>query len=161
MLLHELAKVFSWLQESERVFYDPTDFAKSYNMRVDIQQDADEFFSLLCDQIEHALKDTQQVRILIDLFTFLNCVRVIHLIRFCRDICCRISLEGSYNILLCVERIRHIDLSRVRLFFACLWTSKTHVRCLKHFIPFFKRNNSVITTVRSVARKWQRRSTAS
>jgi ubiquitin C-terminal hydrolase len=66
--MYELAKTFSWLQESERQYYDPTDFARSHKVPIGVPQDADEFFNLLCERIEDALKNTPQKNLLHSIF---------------------------------------------------------------------------------------------
>lgn len=53
----ELQSLFSFLQRSERHHYDPMAFLKLFSDRLDPnqQQDANEFFTLLTDRLEHNL----------------------------------------------------------------------------------------------------------
>jgi ubiquitin carboxyl-terminal hydrolase 34 len=72
-LVREIGRMFGWLQESDRQYYDPLSFTKSFKVHGEdvnllTQQDADEFFNLLCDQLERVLQDTKQAKLLHDTF---------------------------------------------------------------------------------------------
>ncbi len=72
-LVREIGRMFGWLQESDRQYYDPSSFTKSFKVHGEevnpmAQQDAEEFFNLLCDQLEYALKDTKHAKLLHDTF---------------------------------------------------------------------------------------------
>jgi len=72
-LVWEIGRMFGWLQESDRQYYDPLSFIKSFKVHGEdvnpmAQQDAEEFFNLLCDQLEYALKNTLHGKLLHDTF---------------------------------------------------------------------------------------------
>jgi ubiquitin carboxyl-terminal hydrolase 34 len=78
-LLHQFQAIFTYLQESEKKFYDPKDFCKAYKydgqpMNPAVQMDADEFFNMLFDKVETLLKGSPQDHILKNFFggTMLN-----------------------------------------------------------------------------------------
>jgi ubiquitin carboxyl-terminal hydrolase 34 len=65
-LLYQLQAIFVYLQESEKKFYDPKPFCKSYKpdgqpVNPSVQMDVDEFFNMLFDKLENLLKGTPQV----------------------------------------------------------------------------------------------------
>lgn len=79
-LLKELQKAFCYLHESERKYYDMLSLcsnAKALNagkaLDVYQQQDVDEFFNVLMDQLESALGKTRQKTLLKDLFGGMLC----------------------------------------------------------------------------------------
>ena len=65
-LLHQLVRLFSFLQMSDRQEYSPADFCYSFKdlggrpTSVRAQQDAQEVVNLGFDRLETALKDTPQ-----------------------------------------------------------------------------------------------------
>jgi ubiquitin carboxyl-terminal hydrolase 34 len=65
-MLYQLQTMLSNLQESEKRFYDTKDFCKAYKpdgqpVNPTIQMDADEFFNMLFDKLEHLLRESKQV----------------------------------------------------------------------------------------------------
>jgi ubiquitin C-terminal hydrolase len=68
-MLWELQSIFASLQESEKKFYDPSSFCKSYKyegqpMNPGVQMDVDEFFLHLLDKLETLTKGTEQEQLL-------------------------------------------------------------------------------------------------
>ena len=69
-LLYHLQTIFANLQESEKQYYTPLPFVKTFKdlegqvLNVLVQQDADEFFNLLCDRLENVTKHTKHQRLL-------------------------------------------------------------------------------------------------
>jgi|JI61114C2RNA_FD_contig_121_24563_length_4631_multi_2_in_0_out_0_3 ubiquitin carboxyl-terminal hydrolase 34 len=63
-LLHQLQRLFSFLTKTERMDYNPQDFCYSWKgydgqpVNVLMQQDAQEFTSMLLDRLEKSMKDT-------------------------------------------------------------------------------------------------------
>merc|ERR1712228_868797 len=74
-LLFQLMRMFSFLSLSEKQAFDTINFCRSYKdetgrpIDVRIQQDAQEFFTILADRIETELKDTKYRYLLQDVFT--------------------------------------------------------------------------------------------
>ena len=73
-LLYQLQLMFGHLNESEKKWYDTRELCAAYRdieskpINASIQMDVDEFFNLLFDQLEAALKGSTQSRILQSLF---------------------------------------------------------------------------------------------
>ena len=69
-LLFHLQTIFANLQESEKQYYTPLPFVKTFRdqegqvLNVLVQQDADEFFNLLCDRLENVMKHTKHQKLL-------------------------------------------------------------------------------------------------
>ncbi len=69
-LMTELQRLFAYLQESYKQFYDLTSFAFAYKdyegrpTNVTQQMDVDEFFNLLCEKLDNQLKSTPQEMLL-------------------------------------------------------------------------------------------------
>ena len=69
-ILYQLKTMFAYLESSERVAYNPSGWAfcfKDENGKPTnwyTQQDAHEYFDLLCDRLEHALKPTEEKTLL-------------------------------------------------------------------------------------------------
>jgi ubiquitin C-terminal hydrolase len=59
-ILLETGKLFSFLKNSQRAYFDPKDFAQVNEIDVRLQQDADEFFNQICDKLESALRPTPE-----------------------------------------------------------------------------------------------------
>lgn len=68
-LLFQLQALFGNLQESERAYFDTEPFCKAFNMNVRQQQDVEEFFNVLCDRLENALKPTKNPKLLDEVFS--------------------------------------------------------------------------------------------
>jgi len=73
-LLFQLMRMFSFLSLSEKQAFDTINFCKAYKdetgrpVDVRIQQDAQEFFTILVDRVETELKDTKYRYLLQDTF---------------------------------------------------------------------------------------------
>merc|ERR1719242_2168571 len=73
-LLFQLSRMFSFLSLSEKQAFDTINFCRSYKdetgrpIDVRIQQDAQEFFTILADRIETELKETKYRHLLSDTF---------------------------------------------------------------------------------------------
>ncbi|CAG9332998.1 unnamed protein product [Blepharisma stoltei] len=69
-LIYQLQLILANLSESEKQFYEPRGFCNAFKgydgepINVRIQQDADEFFNLLCDKLEEEMKPTRQAKLL-------------------------------------------------------------------------------------------------
>lgn len=69
-LMLQLQRAFSFLQESQKQYYDPTGFAFAYKdydgnpTNVTIQMDVDEFFNILCDKLDNVMKGSFQEKLL-------------------------------------------------------------------------------------------------
>lgn len=68
LVLSEMRRMFAYLQESHRQSFDPEAFGKACKLEIGVQQDADEFFNLVTDQVERALLFTPNPRLLKDVF---------------------------------------------------------------------------------------------
>ena len=110
-ILHQLQVIFSYLNLSDKQFYEPTYFCHSFkdnegnptNPR--IQQDSMEFFNNFCEQIEKLLAKTKYKYIINDVFMGTTCSSVI-----C-DSCHHISntFENIYNLSLEVQNINNLN----------------------------------------------------
>eukprot|EP01133_Synstelium_polycarpum_P007566 gene7566-8852_t len=72
-LLLQLKIIFAHLQESEKKFHDPKDFCMAYKydgapINTSVQMDVDEFFNMLFDRLEQALKGTPHEKVLSQFF---------------------------------------------------------------------------------------------
>ena len=73
-MLYQLQIILSNLQESEKKFYDTTPFCKTYKdfegkpMKVNEQQDVEEFFNMLFDRLETSLKGSEQEKLMANFF---------------------------------------------------------------------------------------------
>ena len=69
-LIYQIQAMFSFLQESKKQYYDPSNFCKAnkdYDGQptdVSIQMDVDEFFNMLCEKVEEGLKQSTQAKLL-------------------------------------------------------------------------------------------------
>lgn len=69
-LIFQFQLILANLSESEKQFYEPRGFCNAFKgydgepINVRIQQDADEFFNLLCDKLEETMKPTKQGKLL-------------------------------------------------------------------------------------------------
>jgi ubiquitin C-terminal hydrolase len=63
-LLYQLQSMFAYLQESEKMSYDPTSFCRSFKdlngrvINMSEQHDVEEFFNILCQRLEAKFKGT-------------------------------------------------------------------------------------------------------
>lgn len=95
-LLHQLQNIFSFLQESEKLAYEPFGFCNSYKdadgkpINVHLQQDVDEFFNLLCQRLEAQLKGTPHSTLLSSIFggKISNEIRSVEKVHFQRFFVC-------------------------------------------------------------------------
>uniref|UniRef100_A0A7S2RGE2 ubiquitinyl hydrolase 1 n=1 Tax=Mucochytrium quahogii TaxID=96639 RepID=A0A7S2RGE2_9STRA len=106
-LLYQTMRMFSYLQESEKKFYDTAEFcAKSLSLNhgqpVDIfeQHDVDEFFNVLMDQLERALELKTDPHVMRDLFGGVLCNQII-----CREGCNHRS-EREENFMVCQLEVK-------------------------------------------------------
>ena len=73
-LILQLQNIFSFLQESEKLAYEPVGFTQAYKdwdgkpTNVHLQQDVDEFFNFLCQRLEAQLKNTPHAKVLSSVF---------------------------------------------------------------------------------------------
>lgn len=78
-VLHQLQKMFAFLQESERQDYNPEDFCFSFKdfennpTNFAVQQDAQEFLNMIVDKIENGLRNTPYKQILDGIFGGKTC----------------------------------------------------------------------------------------
>ncbi|GBG29919.1 Ubiquitin carboxyl-terminal hydrolase 34 [Hondaea fermentalgiana] len=107
LLLRQTRRMFSWLQESQKRAYDMTCFCNesvSLNQGnpVDIfeQQDVDEFFNVLMDQLECGLKDTKRPNVLRELFGGVLCNQIL-----CKEGCSHRS-EREENFMVCQLEVK-------------------------------------------------------
>ena len=110
-LLHQLQVIFSYLNLSDKQFYEPTYFCHSFkdnegkptNPR--IQQDSMEFFNNFCEQIEKLIANTKYKYIINDVFGGTTCSSVI-----CES-CHHISntFEDINNLSLEVQNINNLN----------------------------------------------------
>src|SRR4051812_35289909 len=69
-LIQQVQRAFSYLQESQKQYYDPTAFAFAYKdydgnpTNVTVQMDVDEFFNILCEKLDTILKGSAQEKLL-------------------------------------------------------------------------------------------------
>ncbi len=69
-VLHQMQKMFSFLDVSDRIDYNPIDFCFSFKdfsgqpVNVSVQQDAQEFLNMIFDKLEKALEKTAYKKIL-------------------------------------------------------------------------------------------------
>lgn len=69
-IVFQLQRIFGFLQESEKAFYNPKDFCSTYRdlagqpMNVSQQQDVNEFFNIVCQRLEEQLKGTSHAGLL-------------------------------------------------------------------------------------------------
>ena len=101
--VYQLQSIFTYLQETQRKFYDPVGFCKvnkDYEgnvMNVLVQMDVDEYFNVLCEKLDNYMKSSVQKRLLQNtwcgkLATQLICRGCPH--RYERgDLCYTISLD--------------------------------------------------------------------
>jgi ubiquitin carboxyl-terminal hydrolase 34 len=73
-LVVQMQHIFGYLQESEKVAYEPTQFCLAYKdwdgkpTNVHLQQDVDEFFNLLCQRLEAQMKNGPGEKLLSSIF---------------------------------------------------------------------------------------------
>ena len=116
-LLHQLQVMFSYLNLSEKQFFEPKYFCHSFKdidgqpTNPKIQQDSMEFYINFCDQIEKLLAKTKYKYIINDVFMGKTCSSVI-----C-DSCHHISntFENIYNLSLEVKNINSLNDSLQKL----------------------------------------------
>ena len=109
-LLHQLQKMYTFLNYSEKEAYNPKDFCASFkdfdNAPINplIQQDSQEFFNNFCDEIENCLKNTKYKYIVDNIFTGKTCSSVI--CQKCKTVSNR--FEDFYNLTLEVKNIGNL-----------------------------------------------------
>jgi ubiquitin C-terminal hydrolase len=59
-IIHQLQKVFKYLHYSEKKFYTPLDFMRILNHEYNVQQDACEYFLILCEKFESCISELNQ-----------------------------------------------------------------------------------------------------
>eukprot|EP01130_Rhizamoeba_saxonica_P015756 TRINITY_DN711_c6_g1_i1.p1 TRINITY_DN711_c6_g1~~TRINITY_DN711_c6_g1_i1.p1 ORF type:complete len:2276 (-),score=421.97 TRINITY_DN711_c6_g1_i1:69-6896(-) len=67
-ILESIQNMFAHLEISDRQDYDPTPFCIALGIDPRVQQDAEEFFNMICDRVETELKGTNQDGIISDTF---------------------------------------------------------------------------------------------
>ena len=82
MLIFQLKRMFSYLQESEKKSFDTRDFCKAYGSLIQqfnpaLQMDVDEFFSEFFNQLENILKLSGRENVISDIFTGKICNQII------------------------------------------------------------------------------------
>ena len=110
-LIYQLQTMYSYLQESQKQFFNPIDFCKAnkdYDGKptdVSVQMDVDEFFNMLCEKVESSLKGTKQEKLLNSIW---SCDVVTQLI--CRE-CNYISerSEPSFTVSLDIKNKNNIQ----------------------------------------------------
>jgi len=116
-LFHQLQVMFSYLNLSEKQYFNPKYFCYSFKdfdgkpTNPKIQQDSMEFYNLFCDKIEKILAKTKYKYIINDVFMGKSCSSVI-----C-DSCHNISntFENIYNLTLEVKNINNLNDSLQKL----------------------------------------------
>jgi len=72
--LYQLQRIFAFLQESQRRFYDPAGFTSTNKdfdgqpMNVLVQMDVDEYFNNLCEKLDTAMKGTSLQKLLYNIW---------------------------------------------------------------------------------------------
>ena len=110
-LLHQLQKLYTFLEFSEKQAYNPKDFCASFKdmdgapINPMIQQDSQEFFNNFCDKIEQSLKDTKYKYIIENIFTGKTCSSVI--CEQCKNVSNR--FEDFYNLTLEIKNMNNLN----------------------------------------------------
>ena len=82
-VLHQMQRLFSFLELTERQDYDPSNFCFAFKdlegkpTNTSLQQDAHEFLNLIFDRLENLLKPTPDVYLLKSVFGGKNCNQII------------------------------------------------------------------------------------
>lgn len=116
-LLHQLQKLFAYLDKSERSYYMPSEFCFSFKdptgqpTNVNIQQDTQEFLNIFFERIENLLKPTPFKDIFNNVYggktiDLLTCTECGHL---------RVTEQMFYNLSLEVKNMRNIKESLDKL----------------------------------------------
>ncbi len=110
-VLHQLQKIFSFLELTERQDYNPAKFCYAFKdmdgkpTNTSIQQDAQEFLNLVFDRIENLLKVTPEKYLLQSVFGGKTCSQII-----CKGGCgnVRRNYEDFYNLSLGVKGFKSL-----------------------------------------------------
>lgn len=115
-LIHQLQKMFGFLELSERQAYHPAAFCYSFKdfsgnpTNISIQQDAQEFLGVIFERLENALKDTEQKHLMQGVFggkTVSQCI-----CKVCGTV--KENLEDFYNLSLDVKHSKTLSESLSR-----------------------------------------------
>ncbi|CAD8119650.1 unnamed protein product [Paramecium sonneborni] len=110
-VLHQLQQMFTYLELSDRIDYNPQEFCASFKdyagepVNIFIQQDAQEFLNMIFDKLEHLLKETLYKNILDGVFGGKTCTQI-----SCQN--CKVTKskdEIFYNLSLPIKNLKNLQ----------------------------------------------------